>query len=126
MNRIALVEDTETKARLIAGIFEKASDFEVVATKMTIAEAQSIVDLQPDIVLVDRMLPDGDGLALADDISARLPNARVYLYSSSDPPPILPGRVGYLRDSESGHWPAVLSPPRQYPGVFVRHPKPAK
>ncbi len=125
MERIAIVEDTQTKARLIQGIFENASGFEIVSTVHTISEAQTIPSARPDIVLVDRMLPDGDGLALADDLSQRLPDARVYLYSSSDPPPILPGGVGYLRDKESGHWPAVLSPPRQYPGVFVRHPKKA-
>lgn len=125
MERVAIVEDTQTKARLIQGIFEKASGFDVVGTATTIAEAQAIPDMAPDIILVDRMLPDGDGLALADDLSQSMPKARVYLYSSSDPPPILPGGVGYLRDRESGHWPAVLSPPRQYPGVYVRHPKKA-
>lgn len=125
MERVAIVEDTQTKARLIQGIFENATGFEIVVTVASISEAQAIPDMKPDIVLVDRMLPDGDGLALADDLSQRLPQARIYLYSSSDPPPILPGGVGYLRDRESGHWPAVLSPPRQYPGVYVRHPKKA-
>ncbi len=125
MMRVCIVEDSPTKARLLQGIFEQASGFEVVASAVDIASAQTIPDMRPDIVLVDRMLPDGDGMALADDLSQRLPSARVYLYSSTDPPPILPGGVGYLRDSESGHWPSVLHPPRTPPGVYVRHPKKA-
>lgn len=126
MRRWALVEDTATKAKFLARVFRESGDYELIGHAETISQAQTIPALKPTLVLVDRMLPDGDGLALADDLAQQIPDARVYLYSSSDPPPLLPANVGYLRDSEAMHWPTTLRPGHEVDGILVRHPKPTR
>jgi DNA-binding NarL/FixJ family response regulator len=68
MTRVVLVEDHDMVAEAIGLALERAG-IEVVARATTVAAA--LADTRrsrPDIVLLDRRLPDGDGTALIPDL----------------------------------------------------------
>lgn len=61
--------------------------------------------LQPDVIVTDLVMGDGDGIALVEDLCAMLPAARIIVYSSRDemtwaPHVIRAGAHGYVAKSE--------------------------
>lgn len=61
---MVLVEDHDMVAEAIGLVLGQADDIEVLALSRSIATAVADVSrLQPDVVLLDRRLPDGDGIA---------------------------------------------------------------
>ena len=70
MTRVVLVEDHDMVAEAI-GLALERSGIEVIARASTVAAA--VVDTRrgkPDVVLLDRRLPDGDGTALIPEFVA--------------------------------------------------------
>ncbi|HEX8415432.1 MAG TPA: response regulator transcription factor [Sphingomicrobium sp.] len=61
--------------------------------------------LQPDVIVTDLVMGDGDGIALIEDLRAMLPAARIIVYSSRDetswaPHVIRAGAHGYVAKAE--------------------------
>jgi two-component system response regulator NreC len=61
--------------------------------------------LQPDVIITDLTMGDGDGIALIEDLRAILPGGRIVVYSSRDeaiwaPQAIRAGAHGYVLKSE--------------------------
>src|SRR4051812_48582904 len=85
MTMTALVVDDHAGFRTSARFLLELEGFEVVgeaadgATAITAAER-----LQPDVVLLDVQLPDGQGYDVAREILARGLDARIVLVSSRD------------------------------------------
>ncbi|MEU3186256.1 response regulator transcription factor [Streptomyces sp. NPDC006923] len=76
--RILLVEDHDMVAEAICLALERSSGLEVVGRCATLASA--LVDAgrhQPDVVLLDRRLPDGDGVSVIPDLEGLVPGVRV-------------------------------------------------
>lgn len=76
--RILLVEDHDMVAEAICLALERSPDLQIVGRAASVASA--LADAQrctPDVVLMDRRLPDGDGVAAIADLLALLPDARV-------------------------------------------------
>jgi DNA-binding NarL/FixJ family response regulator len=68
MTRVVLVEDHDMVAEAIGLALERAG-IEVVARASTVAAALADIRTdRPDIVLLDRRLPDGDGTALIPEL----------------------------------------------------------
>jgi len=69
-------------AALLAG-----TDIEIVAEasngKEVVRQAEKV---QPDVVLLDIRMPDGDGLAVLDELKAASPESRVVMLSTYDNP----------------------------------------
>jgi DNA-binding NarL/FixJ family response regulator len=66
--RIALVDDHQLVRGGLRRAFEAASEFEVVGEAGSIAEARAMMERQqPDVVVMDVRLPDGDGITLTAD-----------------------------------------------------------
>jgi len=64
---ILVIEDDEATGRLLVAALEEAEHRVLVAP--TIAEGRSILDAErPDIIVLDRGLPDGDGLKLCIEL----------------------------------------------------------
>jgi DNA-binding NarL/FixJ family response regulator len=119
--RIAIVEDSATRAEILRATFGRDSRFTLLDIVGTGAAAVQLPKLEPDIVVVDRMLPDD--LAVADNLAEVLREARIYVYSATDPAAVFPAQVGYLRDTDMAQWPDNLSAREPPAGAFVKHPK---
>ncbi|MFI9381689.1 response regulator [Kutzneria sp. NPDC052558] len=70
MIRVLVVEDDFRVAQVHAAFTERVAGFAVVGSARTAAEASAmIVELRPDLVLLDTYLPDRSGLELLAEIS---------------------------------------------------------
>jgi DNA-binding NarL/FixJ family response regulator len=63
-------------------LLERQPDLEVVAAAGSLAEGRTMLS-GVDVALIDRGLPDGDGLELIGELRAVNPGARVLVISST-------------------------------------------
>ncbi len=82
MIRILVVDDRSDFRMAFVGLLEVEPDLEVVSQAGSLAEARTMLE-GIDVALIDRGLPDGDGLALMGDLRAVNPGARVFVISST-------------------------------------------
>lgn len=79
---ILLVEDDPAVAMTLTDVLE-SEDFGVAHAR-NVALAKSMIDeVKPDLILLDLMLPDGDGLVLCSDLKART-SAPIIICSASN------------------------------------------
>jgi DNA-binding NtrC family response regulator len=80
--KIMLVEDTEDIRELVGAILERAG-YEAMP-KATAAELlASFSEAQPDVILLDLGLPDGDGMGLLPKIKKQWPDSEVIILTGS-------------------------------------------
>jgi DNA-binding NarL/FixJ family response regulator len=81
-----VVVDSHTLHRVgLAHAVGRQPDLEIVGAAGTVADALAVVPrLNPDVVTVDLLLPDGDGLSLARLLSAADPAPGIVVLSSVD------------------------------------------
>lgn len=81
---ILLVDDDP----LLGDVVAACLDFEgaVVRTAHTLAEAREALDPALAHVVLDRRLPDGDGLDLLPDLAASCPDVPVVVFTAYDDP----------------------------------------
>ena len=100
--RVFLVDDHEVVRRGVADLLSSAPDLLVVGEAGTAAEAVRRAPLLvPDVAVLDLRLPDGDGVQVARELRAVLPDLGVLLLTSySDDEAlvqaVLAGAAGYL------------------------------
>ena len=80
--RVMLVDDRADFRRAFAGLLERQPDIEVVSTAGSLAEARRKLR-GVDVALLDRGLPDGDGVELVGELRAANPGVRVFVISST-------------------------------------------
>jgi len=97
MQRILLVEDHASFRQTLAFVFDRETEFEVVAQAGSLAEARKVIDgLEADLGVMDLTLPDGEGIELIKDLRAANPQfAALVLTASLD-------RAEHARAVESG------------------------
>ena len=97
MRRILLVEDHASFRQTLAFVFDRETEFEVVAQAGSLAEARQVIDgLEADLGVMDLSLPDGEGIELIKDLRAANPQfAALVLTASLD-------RAEHARAVESG------------------------
>jgi len=81
--RILLVEDHDMVAEAIRMALDRTPDLRVVGRSASMAAA--LVDasqLRPDVVLLDRRLPDGDGIGAIGALKAAAPATRVLVLAA--------------------------------------------
>ena len=83
MIRILVVDDHADFRRAFSRLLGAQPDIEVVGTAGSLAEARTILS-GVDVALLDRGLPDGDGLELIGELRTMNPGSRVYVISSTD------------------------------------------
>ena len=80
---VLIVDDSRTVLAQIESVVAANEGVEVVGTARNGAEAvQRVSQLRPDLVLMDIVMPDVDGLAALRLIQAKNPEARVAMLSS--------------------------------------------
>ncbi|ETK37044.1 response regulator transcription factor [Microbispora sp. ATCC PTA-5024] len=78
--RLLIVEDHGMVAEAIALALGSAEGVEVVGSAQSIAEAvEEAGRVRPDVVILDRRLPDGDGIAAIEPLTTAAPGARVLM-----------------------------------------------
>jgi DNA-binding NarL/FixJ family response regulator len=78
VSRVLLVDDHRTFSEALALAIDRDAGLACVGTPTTIAEALVMVErTQPDVVLLDIYLPDGDGIEAIPSIRALQPSVRV-------------------------------------------------
>ena len=82
MIRILVVDDRVDFRLAFVGLLEVQPDLKVVSQAGSLAEARTMLE-GIDVALIDRGLPDGDGLGLMDDLRVVNPGARVFVISST-------------------------------------------
>lgn len=80
--RILVVEDHPVVRDGLAGLLEREGGFAIAGRAATAHEARTLAPAAaPDIVLLDLMLHEHDGLALIKELAALAPAARVLVFS---------------------------------------------
>jgi DNA-binding NarL/FixJ family response regulator len=85
MMRILLVDDHVLFRQGVAGLLDAQPDLKVVGEAGTVAQAIARVqERQPDLILMDFVLPDGTGLEATHAILAGLPEAKIVFLTFHD------------------------------------------
>ena len=80
---VLLVDDSRTVLSQIEKVVEASEEAEIVGTANNGAEAiQKASELKPDLVIMDIVMPDIDGLAALRMLQAKQPEVRVAMLSS--------------------------------------------
>ncbi|MFD0204410.1 MULTISPECIES: response regulator transcription factor [Saccharothrix] len=70
--RVVLVDDHHLVTEVIRLAWARSDEIEVVATARSITTALvEVFELRPDVVVLDRRLPDGDGLNAVASLTAQ-------------------------------------------------------
>ncbi len=80
-----ICDDDQMSRQITRAIFEKAG-YNVLAGVGTAIEAlQVVLDHQPDVLLLDLVMPGMSGEEILPSIKAGAPNTKVVIFSSYDP-----------------------------------------
>lgn len=83
--RVAVVDDHQLFVDSLGAVLRAQPDLCVVGTSTSLQEARSrLVDWSPDVLVLDRQLPDGDAIDHVGEVRARVPAARVVMLTSHD------------------------------------------
>jgi DNA-binding NarL/FixJ family response regulator len=81
--RVLLVDDHAVVRRGLRGFFELLDDIEIVGEAGDGREAVTLVEaLEPDVVLMDLLMPVMDGIAATGEIKQRFPDVEVVALTS--------------------------------------------
>jgi DNA-binding NarL/FixJ family response regulator len=81
--RVLLVDDHEVVRRGLRGFLELQDDIEIVGEAADGAQAITLADqLQPDVVLMDLMMPNVDGVTAIGEIRSRQPETDIVAVTS--------------------------------------------
>jgi DNA-binding NarL/FixJ family response regulator len=82
MIRVLVVDDNVDFRDTLVRLLERQPDCEVVGTAGSLSEAHTMLE-GIDVALLDRGLPDGDGLEFLGKLRAVNPRCRVYVMSAT-------------------------------------------
>jgi DNA-binding NarL/FixJ family response regulator len=117
--RVIVIEDDQRLREYAIAALAGAAEIAVIGEAATLAEGLELVNLLPDLVLLDLGLPDGSGIAVIEEVRARVPLCRILVFTVfEDRASVLgtlkAGADGYiLKDTSAemvlGHVRAVLA-----------------
>jgi DNA-binding NarL/FixJ family response regulator len=79
--RVLLIDDNAAYVRVFSLTLEWQPDIKVVGIAGTLAEARKMLE-SVDVAILDRVLPDGDGLELISELREASPEAKVLVMSA--------------------------------------------
>jgi DNA-binding NarL/FixJ family response regulator len=85
--RLLLVDDHDLVLKMMVAVMRMEADVQVVGTATTIEEAVRVAEeVQPEVVVMDYRLPDGDGLTGTRRVLETVPAAKVVMLTGRDDP----------------------------------------
>lgn len=128
MIKVLIVDDHHVVRRGLLFFLKTQKDIEVVGEASNGKEAIELTaSLQPDIILMDLVMPEMDGIQATKHIKAKYPNIQIIMLTSfSDRDHVVPaieaGAAGYqLKDIEPDE--LVLAIRRVMAGENIMHPQ---
>jgi two-component system, NarL family, nitrate/nitrite response regulator NarL len=100
--RVLIVEDHRMFSQALSAALDEADDIAVTSAVSSAADGlRAAAETNPDVVLMDYRLPDGNGVELARRIKATTPAARIVMLTASSDDSVLrqaieAGCSGYL------------------------------
>ena len=100
--RVAIVDDHPVISEGIHRILSAEADIELTGTASNVTEALELIERRrPHVVLMDYLLPDGNGVEATKKILSRWPETKVLMMSGSEVPDVhilafASGCVGFL------------------------------
>jgi DNA-binding NarL/FixJ family response regulator len=83
MQKVLVVDDHRIIAELLAVAVQAESGFEMVGHAQSVASGLGMAkELNPDVVIMDVRLPDGDGIAATAELTERNPELRVIILTA--------------------------------------------
>lgn len=133
--RVVIVDDHAMVAESLARLLEADDGIEVVALAVNVAGAiEAARRCQPDVVVMDYGLPDGDGVSATARIREEWPRMKVLLLTGSGSDVVAAaldaGCVGYVEKTNAGaslvaavrsvHAGEAVLPPAKLSGLLAR------
>lgn len=88
--RVLIVEDQRMIADLLTAMLAREDDIEVVGWARTASEARvQVAAGEPDVVLMDFRLPDGDGVAVTQQLRQENPDVAVVMVTAAESDTVL-------------------------------------
>ena len=82
--RVLLVDDTESVRAVLSRLFDMEESFELVGAAVNGEEAVTMaLELRPDVVVMDAMMPVMDGRTATLELKKRMPEVVVVGFTSS-------------------------------------------
>jgi DNA-binding NarL/FixJ family response regulator len=103
--RVLVVDDHEVLSGSLALVVDAEKDMESVGIARNLDEARArVANRAPDVILLDRRLPDGDGIEAIAELRELRPEAKVVVLTASDNDQVLvqaieSGASGFLSKS---------------------------
>jgi DNA-binding NarL/FixJ family response regulator len=83
--RVLIVDDHEVLAASLARVLDEEPDMVSVGLAQNLAQARARVTTEtPDVLLLDRRLPDGDGVSAIPELRAIRPSMNVVVLTAAD------------------------------------------
>jgi DNA-binding NarL/FixJ family response regulator len=79
--RVIIIEDDARLRSYAKGALASAPEIAVVGDAGCLAEGLPLVDLMPDLALLDLGLPDGNGITVIEAIRAKVPACKVLVFT---------------------------------------------
>lgn len=79
--RVIIIEDDARLRSYALAALAGAEEIEVVGDAANLATGLPLVDLKPDLALLDLGLPDGSGITVIEAIRAKVPQCRVLVFT---------------------------------------------
>ncbi|MCU1492000.1 MAG: two component transcriptional regulator, LuxR family protein [Acidimicrobiaceae bacterium] len=105
---VTVVDDHAMVAEGLSALLDEHDDLEVVGTAGGVADAYCLIEeRQPDVVVIDYRLPDGDGASATVEIVRRWPGTKVVMLSAEGGDELLAlairaGCFGFLPKERAG------------------------
>ncbi|MDR2563175.1 MAG: response regulator transcription factor [Prevotellaceae bacterium] len=81
--RVAIADDHKMVVAGLKKLINETSDTQVIGIAYSIAECRDMLkDVQPDVLLLDVSMPDGNGIDLCPKIKAKYPSVKVLMLTS--------------------------------------------
>jgi DNA-binding NarL/FixJ family response regulator len=85
--KIVLIDDHQTFLDLLTLAVDDESDLQVVGQARTVSEGRRVIEqTRPDVVVLECVLPDGDGFAIVAGLIGRHPEIQVVVLTASEDP----------------------------------------
>jgi len=111
--RVIVVEDDDRLRDYAIAALAGAQEIEVVGDAASLAKGLPLVELRPDLALLDLGLPDGSGMAMIEAIRAVAPGCRILVFT------VFEDRASVLNTLKAGADGYILKDTS--PGMLLAH-----